>query len=455
MVAPLQAVLKWIGRRSDLPAGDAVSARNRAFWKTLASSYGLRVVTITTNLVSVPLCARHLGTERYGLWLAMGSFISVLGLCEFGLGNNLTTLIAQARGRGDVEACARHVSATVWAVVVAAGAMFAIFAMVHPHLDWSAIFNVSGPVAVVEAPRAAFLIGVIGATQLITGLCGRIYAGLQQGYRGALWQALSAVAGLIALIITSFAEGGLVALAVALGLVPALVQLAGLVWVLRAAEYGRFRRPAMLAWADYRTVVGGGALMFVVNLQAIFWLTKDNLLIAHALNLDEVGRYNTAWRIYTAVFGLLAGSVGASLWPAYADAFSRGDRAWIRSAICRSLVVNVAGMVVFSVLFLTMGEQLLTWYVGAPLVSSREILAWLGGYFTCLTAVNLLSFPLMATDRVGVIAWGGLAGGLISVPLGLEAVRRFGIAGLIAVNFICVLFCILFPLVRSIRRMLS
>lgn len=436
----------------DVPAQEAVRARNLAFWRTLASSYGLRIITVATNLVSVPLAARHLGAERYGLWLTMGSFISVLTLCEFGLGNNLTTLIAQARGRGDSEACSRHVSATFWLVLALALAMFAAFALVHPLIDWPSIFNVSDAVTVTEAPPAALLIGLIAATQLVAGLCNRIYAGLQQGYRSSMWQALSILAGLLALIVASNAKGGLVSLSVALGLVPAVVQLIGLAWALRFAAYGRLLGPRCLNRNDFRTVLEGSMLMFLVNLQAFFWLSKDNILIAHALELAEVGRYNTAWRIYMALFGVLAGAVGASLWPAYTDAFTRGDREWIRGAIHRSLVTGTTIMILFSILFVTIGEWFLTWYVGAPLAASRSTLASLGVYFICLTAVNLIGTPLMGIGRIGTIAWGGLAGGLAALPLGWLALDRWGISGLIGINIVCCVTSQLIPLMLVLRR---
>jgi O-antigen/teichoic acid export membrane protein len=438
---------------SRAPANDATGVRNQAFWRTMAGAYGLKVVTVGSNLVSVPLAAGYLGTERYGLWVTIGSFIGVLGLCEFGLGNNLTTLLAQARGKGDAEACSRYVSATFWAVLASAIALLAVFSLVQPWLDWPAIFNVKGPVATAEAPRAAFLIGVIAATQLVAALCGRIYSGLQQGYFGSMWQAGSVAAGLLALIVASRLHGGLVMLVIAMGLVPVLLQLVGLAWVLRVAECGRLLGPGRLIRADFSAVVGGGALMFLVNLQAIFWMSKDNVLIAHGLNLDEVGRYNTAWRVYTAAFGLLVGAVGGSLWPAYADAHARADVEWIRKTLRRTLRFGIAAMVGFGAVFVIAGPVFLEWYVGASLSADRSLLVWMGVYFTVLAVVNLLSYPLIALGSPHVVAFGGLIGGLLSVPLGFAVLERFGAAwSLLAVNVACVVGFILAPLWWANRR---
>lgn len=437
---------------ASVPAQDATGVRNQAFWRTLVSIYGLKAVTITANLISVPLAAGHLGPERYGLWLAMGSFIGLLGLFEFGLGNNLTTQLAQARGREDMAACARHLSATLWSVLAAALGLLAMFLLVLPWLDWAAIFNVTGQVAAAEAPHAAFLIGLIAATQLVAGLCGRIYAGLQQGYLGSLWQAGSTAAGLIALIVASHLKGGLVALMIAMGLVPAMVQLIGLAWVLRTAEYGQLLPPARLLRADLRAVIGGSALMFVVNLQSMFWLSKDNLLIAHAVSLDEVGRYNTAWRIFMAFFGVSVGAIVSALWPGFADAFCRNHLNWVREKILSGLVAGAGLMLVFGLCSVAFGHEFLKWYVGAELAAAPSLLAALSLWFVVLALVNILGSAFMGNGNVGVIAIGGTVGGLVSVPFSLWAMASFGIVGLPLSNVVLLLAFQLLPLALQARR---
>lgn len=193
--------------------------------------------------------------------------------------------------------------------------------------------------------------------------------------------------------------------------------------------------------------------MSIVNLQAVFWLSKDSLMIAHALGLDVVGSYNTAFRILQSVFLLVVGSLGASLWPAYADAFARGDDGWIRRNLRRSLIGATGTMFGFAICFVPFGEQLLTWYAGRGMALPTSELAWMGVYFVTLTVVNVLSFPLMGIGKLGIIAWGGLIGGALSLPIGVLALHRYGISGLIITNLTCVVFAILAPLIWKIHEL--
>ena len=435
-------------------AGSELSgqSRNRAVAWSMLSIYAMRFVTVLVNLISVPMAAGYLGLERYGLWISMSSFVNLLLLSDFGLGNNLTTMLAQSVGLGDREKASRYVSATFWSVLAGALLLFGIFGLLHPFVDWARVFNTSGTVAITEAPKCALLLGFVAAVQLLGTLCQRIYAGLQRNHIGIYWMGAGSVIGLLSLLVVTRIQGGLVALVIALGVVPALVQLVGLGWILQSGSCGRLLSPMSLYWDDYRHVIGGGALMFIVNLQAVFWLTKDNLLIAHALSLEQVGGYNTAFRIYQSVFVLLVGSLGASLWPAYADAYVRGDSDWIRKTVQRSLLFGVVGMLAFGLFFVPAGHKLLTWYVGTDLALFWPQLALLSAYFIILAFGNLLGVAFMGAGKIKIIAYGGLIGGGLTIPIGWVVVRNYGVSGLIITNCICNLVFQVLPLGYSAMK---
>ena len=431
----------------------AEQRREGAVVRTLVSVYAVKAATVTSNFLVIPLAAGYLGLEKYGLWLSAASLMSVIALSDFGLGNNLTTALAQARGRGDTSAVSHAVSATLWSVLGIAFAVFLVFGAAHPFVDWPRFFNARTPDVAREAPGVALLVGAISALQLVSGLTQRIYAGFQEGYWASLWQGGGVVSGLLALLVGIYFRAEPLALIAALGLMPVLVQGIGLLIVLRRAEIGGVLPPWRVRRADVAAVVSGSALMFVVNLQAVFWLSKDSLLIAQALGLSEVGAYNTAFRIFQSVFMLLAGALGATLWPAYADAFARGDHSWIRQCIWRSLKVGAGSMALFGLLFVPFGNRLVTWYAGAGLALPTLPLALLAAYFVVLAGVNLLSFPLMGAGQVAVIAWGGLCGGLISVPLAFALIPRGGLTALVTVNLGCNALFQLVPLVWKNRRL--
>jgi O-antigen/teichoic acid export membrane protein len=47
-------------------------------------------------VISVPLTLTYLGSERYGMWMAISSIVALLAFADFGLGNGLVNAIAVA-----------------------------------------------------------------------------------------------------------------------------------------------------------------------------------------------------------------------------------------------------------------------------------------------------------------------------------------------------------------------
>src|ERR1044071_2449006 len=60
-----------------------------------------KAISIAALFISTPLVLRYLGVERYGIWLALGSFVAIASHIDFGLTNGVVNGVAAAAGRGD------------------------------------------------------------------------------------------------------------------------------------------------------------------------------------------------------------------------------------------------------------------------------------------------------------------------------------------------------------------
>jgi O-antigen/teichoic acid export membrane protein len=61
-------------------------------------------VGIVTNLAMVPLTVGYLGSEQYGLWMAISSLIAILQLMDMGIGNALISMVAHSKnGKTDLS----------------------------------------------------------------------------------------------------------------------------------------------------------------------------------------------------------------------------------------------------------------------------------------------------------------------------------------------------------------
>jgi O-antigen/teichoic acid export membrane protein len=141
-----------------------------------AFSYVQFGAALVAGLWLVPYTLRHVGTRRYGLWLASGEWLAYAGLAELGVLVTLPWLIAEADGRGDRGRIRHFVSTGVAAafITTAIHALLALglwlFLPTLLHLDPSERWAVLGPLLVVA---------VSGCIAQPLRVFGAVLAGLQ------------------------------------------------------------------------------------------------------------------------------------------------------------------------------------------------------------------------------------------------------------------------------------
>ena len=89
---------------------DREAERNRRAALSGITAALARIVQMGSSLITVPFAIRYLGNERFGLWMAISSFLAIAGFADFGLGNGLLNSIARAQGKDDTEGVKRALS---------------------------------------------------------------------------------------------------------------------------------------------------------------------------------------------------------------------------------------------------------------------------------------------------------------------------------------------------------
>jgi O-antigen/teichoic acid export membrane protein len=89
-----------------------------------------------------------------------------------------------------------------------------------------------------------------------------------------------------------------------------------------------------------------GSLFFVLQIAIAVAYESDALVLTQILGPSSVTTYSVTMRVFLVV-PALAGFVLAPLWPAYGEAISRGDAAWVRQTLRRAvrggLLLSVSG----------------------------------------------------------------------------------------------------------------
>lgn len=414
---------------STVAAGDEVSHRNarerRARIATVTSLLA-RGTGIAVSFVSVPVMARYLPTEEYGLFLTATSIATWLNLADLGIGNGLTNRIgtANAAGHREQEASA---FATAWWLLCGVTILLALlFAAVFSHVPWRAVFAVSDGVSTGVINRTVVAVFGLWLAMLPLSVVEKALVGYQAIFVNNAWLIASGVASVALLFAAVTLRLELAWIVVAVhGPLPIARLLSGVVLLAKrpwlVPSFSHVSRSAATG------LLGLGGFFFLAQLAAIGVWQTDQVIVAQLFGADEVPAYVTTLRICTLYLGVLMTGL-APLWPATTEAATRRDWVWIRQVYRRwlLLVMSVTGCA--AVVFMLSGQWLVVVWAGDRIRPDAGLIVAASAYLGVLAWCQVHAVLLNALSRVRGQAVYGFGAAVINVVLSIWLGRRYGVA---------------------------
>lgn len=412
------------------PQGNSQRRYARIIQAGLSAVAG-RGIAIIVGFVSVPLAVGYLGAERYGIWITISSILIWLALADVGLGHSLTNALSEAYGKEQPHLAQQYVATAFWALVLIALVMSILGSVIWYRVDWAAIFNVRSTLARAEAAPAVAAALFIFLCGLPFSLIAKVYGAYQEGAYANYWLAAANIASLLALVAATWTEGGLVWLVVAFSGAMLIVQIGSALWL-----FGRQKpwlRPSLHAFRKehLRKLLGIGTMFFVVQIAALLSFQSDNIIIAYYLGAEYVTPYNITWRLFT-LTTLVQNLVFPALWPAYTEAFSRGDNSWIIRTLRLNVIFSVLLTLVSAAVLVVFGQDIIQIWSRGQAVPPFELLVWMAIWVLIFSLMQPTSCMLNGLGRVkGQMTYGSIAA-VVNVLLSIFLVTRYGITGAIA-----------------------
>ena len=404
--------------------------------------------------LSVPLTVRYLGSERYGVWMTISTLLTWLSLADIGLGNSLTNALAEAYATNRRDLGKIYVASVFWMLCVASLVIAGASAILWPFVNWGSLVNVSSTSVAAEVGPALAVTLAVSLVNFPLSIVYRVLSAYQETPLANLWFAGASVATLGGLIVATHYEWGLVPLVATYAASSALVTAAGALWLF--AFYKPWLRPSLSAVQknSVTKLLNVGGMFFVAQIAALLILQTDNLVIAHYLGAKSVTPYSVTWRLFSCstLFQLF---LMQSLWPAYAEAFARGDGAWIRQTFRINLVSSLSLTLAIVVPLICFGAWIISRWAGAQAVPSLTLLILMGIWSLIGGAFQSVVCMLNAMGRVKVQMKIGIVTAVVNIGLSIFLVRRLGIEGVILGTLVSYFVFALIPLCIETRSALS
>jgi O-antigen/teichoic acid export membrane protein len=414
----------------------------RAALTTLAS-VAMKIVTMISALISVPLTLHYLGAERYGLWMTISSFIACLSFADLGLGNGIINAISSSDGKDDIESAKRYISSGYLMLTGISLFLILVYFIVFPLVNWDRIFNVHTQLGKIEERSALTTFFFCFAGSISTSIIQRIQAGYQEGFNSNLWQLVGAILSLSTLVFFIYLHLGLPWLIFAFQGVPVLIA------ILNALVYFKISRPYLIPKISYwdrniaRNLLKTGFLFFVLQISVAIAYSSDNLVISNILGASAVPEYSVPARLFT-VIGSIVGMMLTPLWPAYGEAWARGDYQWSKGILKKSLLVSGVITTFFSIIAVLFSHFLIHHWVGADFTVFTSIVIGLATWTIIASVGNAVAMFLNGVNVILPQVIISLVTAIVGLILKILFVHKFGVSGAVWGNVISFsLLCLL------------
>ncbi|MFZ0662036.1 MAG: oligosaccharide flippase family protein [Acidobacteriaceae bacterium] len=423
-------------------AGHRIGVRYRRILKAIVSATFGKGANLIIGAITVPITVRYLGAEGYGLWMAISSTVSMVIQFDIGIASTLTNLISEAFVKKDKELAAEYFTTALWIILGLVSLLGLAGWLVWPHVNWASLFHVSTPLLVRQAPVAMAVAFIVFLGYLPSGLATRILGGYQELHIANYFGIAGSLLGLLSILVVVHFRLGLPVLVGSFAGSMLVVNAACLAWICF------FHKPWMKPWpsrfrrAMTGSIFGSGSKFFLIQMANLIVWNSDNIVIAHFRGAAAVTPYSVTWKLVCYITALQTLAVPA-LWPAYSEAYVRGDLPWIRKTYRRVRWATVALLTVGGLCAAFGGQSIIRLWAGPAAVPDiwtlRLMCVWMAVFAFALNQSTLLG----ATARVGRQAVMSCIAAGVNLALSILWVRPWGSVGVLLASILSFVFLIL------------
>lgn len=312
------------------------NTRNKMLTTNILYSSILKIISLSTSLLIVPITINYLNNEVYGIWMTITSILFWINTFDIGLGNGMRNYLTEAISQKDYSLGKRYICTTLSLLTLIA--LVIGFAVLIPLLtiDFNKFFNTE---AISNFDLRNTMIVAISFTlcNFVLKNIGFIYVAMQKYAVNDLLSVLGNVLSLgIIFLLTKLTTGHLIYVVLAYTATQCIIFcLAAIPLFKKHPEL----RPTFKFFDKSLShkIVGKGLGFFVIQISSCLVIFgAANIFITQLCGPATVTTYNIAYKFFNLL--VIAYTIILSpMWNAYTDAYVKGDMIWINQTFNRAL----------------------------------------------------------------------------------------------------------------------
>jgi O-antigen/teichoic acid export membrane protein len=427
--------------------------RYRSIVEAVASGVLSKGAILLVSAISVPLTVRYLGAEQYGIWITISTTMTLLAVMDFGIANSLTNFISDAFAKDNRELAGRYAATAFWTMVLIAVVLGLTGLAIVPRVNWGSVFHLQDPNLVAITTRTVAAAYIVFVVSLPAGLATKLLGGYQEVRTANVFGTLGSILSLLGILAVVWLHGTLPTLVLVYAGALVLANACCLLWLW--SWHKPWLAPAPSRWdrSVVKSMMQSGSQFFVLQLAGLVVFNSDNLVIAHYLNPAAVTPYSVTWRLvgYSAALQTL---MVPALWPAYSEAYARGDMLWIRNTYWRVMKITMSVAGFFCLLFVFAGRTIIRYWAGEVAVPQQSLVVVMCIWVLISTLMNNEACILAAANEIRLQAFVGAIAAVVNLAVTISLVQRIGTLGVILGTVISYIVIVVGPQTWRVQRLL-
>lgn len=411
--------------------------RIKNLFKQTGFSFLFKVIAMGCNFLLVPLTLTYLGRAQYGIWMTLLTVLSWMSFCDFGLGNGMRNKVTVALAQKNFTAVREYISSTYFLILFLMLFLIVILTVLEPFLNWQSIFNTS----YIENEKLALLgtsVFILMSINFFFSLINQVANAYQQSALTVLNQLIGNLFSLFSTYIvikTTQDDLFLVAFVYAVSLILSNMLISVYFFKKHSNIIPQLK---YFHWSTVKELSGLSIRFFIIQIAALVFFAKDNVIITQILGPEYVTPYNITFKYFNVIL-FATGILLTPLWSALGDAYASNDIKWIKKTMKKmNLLMIPLCVCVFSLCILA--PTIFRFWIGEEAKHIEPLLIWMMGIFTILSVWNnIYGVFLNATGKLKLSMYSTILIIIINIPLALYLGKLYGVIGVILTTVICML----------------
>jgi len=426
------------------------NARSHNYLKQLKGSVLYKLGAILATFLAMPIMIKYMGVEQFGVWATMLTLITWVMLFDLGIGNGLKNKVSESLAQDLPHDAAGYITTAYGLIGVVSFLLFTVFLIASMWIPWQSVFNTQS-ISEITLKNSVITLSFFIFFNFWISLVNQVYHGLQKSSMVVLGQFISnALALLFVFILFKFTESSILLMVWAYGL--ALVS-ANVLLSINVFKTHKELKPNFDLFDKQKIspLLSLGVKFFIIQLAVLVIFMTDKIIITQVLGPEYVTPYEVLFKLFS-VITIVHSIILAPLWPAYSDAYARGDFDWIRMAMTKQLKIALV-LIAGAFVLVLIGPTIVQIWIGGDVNPTYSLYLLFALFIVVSVWNNVFAYFVNAVNVLNVQLNTAIVAALINIPLSVFLVKylELGLQGIVLATILSLSIYALFGPIQVCR----